>query len=719
MILSGLIAGVAFLVGKKVIKKYHTKLTLTNRLTHLHHKQTKEKHTPSSFPLSEKEHVKKLNFEPLRLKNTRHQQLKELSKASTLEVSDAEKKINRHLTMSLTALGLTSASIFYPSLRLFSLPPLLIVFVPLLQRTYRSIVKEGKIGAPLVETLSISGALGVGAFFTSALGLSIIYFGQKVAIKTEDRATQKLTNIFGEQPRSVWIQKDEIDVEIPFCELKVSDIVVVNAGQTIPVDGTIVNGIAMIDQRVLTGESQPVEKGVGTNVFASTIVLSGRICIQVEKTGKETVAAKIGDILTYTADFKSSVQSRVDKIIDQGAKPTLVFSVLALPLLGTPSALSILYSSFGYNMRVAVPITVLNFLNITSENGILVKDGRSLELLSEIDTVVFDKTGTLTEEVPTVGTIYTCQQYTQNQLLTFTAAVEHKQSHPIAQAILNEAHQRELFLPPIYDAEYEMGYGIKVRIEEQSLAESSTLIRVGSGRFMMMEGISIPADIKKIQEICHTEGHTLIYVAINDHLGGAIELVPTIRPEAKQIISEFRKRKIDMVIISGDHQKPTQKLAQSLGINHYFAEVLPQNKAILIEQLQQEGKSVCFIGDGINDSIALKKANVSISMRGASTAATDTAAIILMDGTLNKLIQLFDIANDLEHNMNRSTILTILPGVICIGGVFFFHFGLFTAIMLNNFGLAASLSNALLPLMKYQKDKSNKQESGDKRLTAM
>jgi len=158
------------------------------------------------------------------------------------------------------------------------------------------------------------------------------------------------------------------------------------------------------------------------------------------------------------------------------------------------------------------------------------------------------------------------------------------------------------------------------------------VIRVGSGRFMEMCDISIPVTYQKIEETCHAEGYSLIYVAIDNQLAGAIELVPTIRPEAQEITRELRKRHISTYIISGDHEAPTQKLAETLGIDHFFAEVLPQDKANLIEQLQNKGKSVCFIGDGINDSIALKTAHVGISMRGASTIATDTAGIILMDG---------------------------------------------------------------------------------------
>jgi len=264
---------------------------------------------------------------------------------------------------------------------------------------------------------------------------------------------------------------------------------------------------------------------------------------------------------------------------------------------------------------------------MASEQSILIKDGRALELLSQVDTVVFDKTGTLTQEQPHVGKIYTLQDYQENDLLKYAAAAEYKQKHPVAKAIIQAAHERELNLPEIDEAKYEIGYGIKVTISNQ-------LIRVGSVRFMEMEEIAIPKKIRKILSSCHEFGYSLVMVAIDNQLAGAIELHATIRPEAKSIIKGLRQRNMSLYIISGDNEKPTQRLAEELGIDNYFADTLPENKATLIQQLIDAGKVVCFVGDGINDSIALKKAHVSISLKGASTVATDTAQIVLMDASL-------------------------------------------------------------------------------------
>ncbi|RKZ37088.1 MAG: heavy metal translocating P-type ATPase [Gammaproteobacteria bacterium] len=606
----------------------------------------------------------------------------------------ADQEINHYLTVSTTSLVLTTiGALVYSPLTLVSIPLLIYASGYIFNRAYEAVTIEHKISANLIDSILVIGLMTTGYYFATALLYTFYYYSRKLLHKTEDHSRKHLINIFGKQPRSVWIISDGVELEIPFNQLKINDIVVINIGETIPIDGVIHSGVANIDQHILTGESQPIEKGIGKTVFAGTVVLEGQIQIQVEKTGKETTAAQIGKILDKTADFKASMQSYGERIIDKGALPTLVVSAVTLPILGTMSALATLNAGFGYQMRVTAPLSMLNFLTIASKNGILIKDGRSLELLNQVDTVVFDKTGTLTEEQPHVGKIHCCSDIEENELLTYAAAAEYKQTHPIALAILAEVKQRKLNVASVTQAKYEVGYGIKVSVDEN-------VIRVGSVRFMEMEGIPIPPEISILQEEGMEQGHSLVFIALNDQLAGAIELYPTIRPEAKQIIAQLKQRGLSMYIISGDHEQPTRKLAQKLGIENYFAETLPEGKANLIAQLQQEGKVVCFVGDGINDSIALKKSQVSISLRGASTIATDTASIILMDSHLNQLDQLFAIAQEFKINMKNNLNLSIIPGFMCLGGVFFLHFGIVTTILLYDTSLLVGVWNAMSPSLK-------------------
>ena len=338
----------------------------------------------------------------------------------------------------------------------------------------------------------------------------------------------------------------------------------------------------------------------------------------VEKTGAETAASQIRDVLANTTDFRNAIQVRWRDVADKSVLPTLGLAGLGLFFLGPVSALAVVNSNYVAVMKVASPLAMLNFLQRASLAGILIKDGRALEAVSRVDTVVFDKTGTLTETRPQVGEIFTWGSVGADELLIYAAAVEARQSHPIAAAIVLAAKQRNLAILDLESARYEMGYGIQAR-------SNGRLIRVGSARYMAMEGIPLPPEFETRRVELQEQGASVVFVAFNGEMAGAIELRPTLRPEAKQVIEELKVRGLTVYIISGDHVAPTRALAAELGVDHFLAEVLPQDKSAKVELLQKEGRRVCFVGDGINDAIALKTASVSVSLRGVlSTLATST-----------------------------------------------------------------------------------------------
>jgi Cu2+-exporting ATPase len=616
--------------------------------------------------------------------------------------------INRDLTISTISLGLAIAgALFYPPLGLIAASGLVYLTIPIWKETYNILKKERRLSIVLLDAIVLPGLLLGGFIVAAAISYWLFNFSLKLTQRIKNNSEKNVVKMFGEQPRTVWIQQEGCEQEIPLEKVLAGDIVVVQAGETIPVDGLITEGIASVDQQMLTGEAQPVEKEENDSVFAATIVLSGKIYIQVDKTGNETVSAQISQILEETTELIDSVQLHADEIQESWLLPVLGFSALALPVSGLGGALAILNSALPETLQVASPLSILNYLFIASNNGILIKDGRVLESLQQVDTIVFDKTGTLTQEQPHIGKIHTCEQYTEDMILSYAAAAEAKQTHPIARAILESAQDRQLEVPSIQDAHYEIGYGIKVSLNDWQ-------VRVGSARFMALENIPVPDTIQAIQAECSEQGASLVYVAIDNTLAGVIELRSTIRPEAKHIIEQLQQSGYSIVIISGDHEIPTRQLAESLGIESYFAEVLPQRKARLIRKLQRAGKFVCFVGDGINDAIALKGADVSISLRGASTVAMDTAQVILMDGSLSKLLQVFELAGQLEKNLRRSVFITFLPTFICIGGVFFLQAGIYSGIALYYVSMLTGISNAMWPLIDHkmkQPKKLNSQSS--------
>jgi heavy metal translocating P-type ATPase len=599
-------------------------------------------------------------------------------------------------------LPICSASVPFAAVAQFLAPPLLpaaaalyaYTSVPTFKEARRVLVEEKRIGVDALDAVVMVGCLGTMSIFPGAVCCWCLSFGRFLVRRTRDRSRKMLMNAFGKQPRHVWLDRDGVEVQVLAEDLRKGDIVVVHTGEVVAVDGHVVEGMAVIDQHALTGESAPAEKGVGERVFASTVLLAGKLRVEVETSGSETASARIGQILGDTAGYTMSSQHKGERLADKAVIPTLGVGALGWATLGPLGAVAILNSDLGTGIRMAAPLAMCSSLSLCASKGILVKDGRALELMDSVDTVLFDKTGTLTRERPEVGRVTTVRGWRPDEVIRYAAAAERTFHHPIALAIVHKAEELGLSLPSTDDSQYQVGYGIVVHLEGR-------VVRVGSRRFMEQEGLALPHPIREAQEEAHRDGHTMVMVAVGDHLAGAIELEAAIRPEVRDVIRGLRERGIKhLAIISGDHDAPTRKLAESLGMDRYFAQVLPADKAEYVAKLQAEGRKVCFVGDGINDSIALKKADVSISLRGASSIATDTARVVFLDGGISKLCDLKDIAQDLGRNVNRSWSMILVPNLLNVVGVFALGSGVMVSVVTNNVSALAALANGLLPLRK-------------------
>lgn len=620
-----------------------------------------------------------------------------LDEMGNLAISPQEVVLNRRIAYTgLSLLAIVVGGALYPPSLALTVPISFTMVLPAYEMALQSVQKHRRVTYHVVSALNVTW-IWLGGYYTPAIAATLFFYtAEKLLMVTQDRSQKGLISVFSKQPQALWVLRDGVEVEQPFDAVVPGDVVVLLAGGYIPVDGTIVDGIASIDQQMLTGEAQPIEKTVGDTVYASTLVLGGSIHVRVDKAGNETVAAKIGEVLNKTASYQLELQSRGSKLAHDAALPTLAVSGLALATVGPAGGLAALNSSFGVTVRVSAPITMLNLLNIASENAILLKDGRSLELLADVDTVLFDKTGTLTISQPTVSTIHCVGEYDAERVLALAAAAEHRQTHPIALAILAAAEERGIALVGVDDARYEVGYGIRVELDERT-------ILVGSDRFIERAGISVPPYVMEQRASCYEKGHSLIMVACDGALAGAIELRPTVRPEVEDVLVQLRARGLKLMIISGDQEEPTRRLAEALRFDRYFANVLPEGKADLVTKLQEEGHAVCFVGDGINDSIALKRANVSVSLRGATTVATDSAQVVLMQESLQRLPFLFELSDDMEKSLTTGNTAGMLPGAVNVAGVFFAGWGFYHSLVLNMISMTAAMGIAMYPRYKHRK----------------
>jgi len=388
-----------------------------------------------------------VQYDPRQL--TRNQIVEILETALVNAEHPAQKdKIDLHLPLCTALVPLAATAQFAaPAL----LPATAVLFaytsIPTFKGARAVLVEEKRLGVDVLDAIVVVGCLGTMAIFPGSVLCWCLSFGRVLVKKTQDNSKKLLLNAFGKQPRYVWLYRDGAEVQIALDRLQPLDVIVVNTGEVIPVDGIIVQGMAMIDQHALTGESTPAEKGVGDRVFAATVMVAGKVLVQVEKSGNETASAKISQILNDTAGYKLSSQQRGERLADKAVIPTLAVGAVGMAVMGLGGAVAVLNSDFGTGIRMAAPLAMLSSLALCANKGILVKDGRALELMNEVDTVLFDKTGTLTRERPEVGRIIASHGFAPERILQFAAAAERKFHHPIALAIRHKAQELDIELP--------------------------------------------------------------------------------------------------------------------------------------------------------------------------------------------------------------------------------------------------------------------------------
>jgi Cu2+-exporting ATPase len=598
------------------------------------------------------------------------------------------------LTASTGAVGLALfAGISAPWLLPVSVLVTLGLAAPIFSEAYTAIVKERRIKVDLLDTAVISLCLVFGQLGAAAFMVWILDMADLLLEQTTRKSREYVTEVFGKEARYAWLLVEGREIQVPVRSLSKGDRIVVGTGDQVPVDGVVVSGEAVVDQQSLTGEAAPQEKVSGDDVFAMTVVVSGQIFVEVKETGENTLAAKIVQIVNDAANYKVGVQSMGEKVADRMVLPTLGLGALSYLLNGSRALLATVNADYGTGIRVAAPIALLAALGNAARNGILIKDSSVLELLPKVDVVLFDKTGTLTYDVPVVSRIVSAREDVETDtILSYTAAAEQKFTHPIAAAILKAAAKLDRDLPPLQESHYHVGFGIDVTFEDLR-------VRVGSSRYMQREGLEIPDVIEEALADSRAQGHSTILTAFDQEVVGLIEMQSTPRDEAIQVIQMLKAKGIsEIMLISGDHEAPTQELARKLEIPSFAASVLPHEKAAHVKRFQDEGKTVMMVGDGINDSAALSLADVSISIKGASTIAVDVADVIFMDGSLQRFDYLYTISDILANNVRRSFLMIAIPNTLCIAGAMAGFFGLSVSLVLNNgFNLLAAM-NGMLPL---------------------
>lgn len=508
---------------------------------------------------------------------------------------------------------------------------------------------KGKLSYQLLDSLALGITIQRNMLLSANIMNLFIGLGDYLEDKLNQKARASIEDLLNVDGETAYIEKEGTKVEVPIEEISIGDIVVVYAGGRIPVDGIVHEGKAVVNESVLTGEDKPVLKDVGAKVYAGTNVVDGKIYIKVEQKGADTIISKIAYMVESYMDQKPAIYDRFNKLADATVLPILSIGLanqlITRNLAKTSSILTIDYNT---NLRVSIPIAVASSISKASNHGVLIKGGRSLEALSNINCIVMDKTGTITKGEPVITDIIPLEEnLSQEELLKIAASLEQRLKHPIADAIVNLARQKNLELYEREDSDYDIGLGISAKLENEEY-------KLGSSRYMANHKISIPKHVKDLVKEKHDEGKTVLYLAKGKKILGLIAFKDTIREEAKEVIQKLTNMNIKIVMLTGDNEEVAQAIAKEVSIKEFRARVSPEEKAKYVEQLKKEGYKVAMVGDGVNDSVALSAADIGIAMGDGSQVAIDVADVVLVKEDLNLIYKAIKLSKDTMKVVNNN-----------------------------------------------------------------
>ncbi|QDT47166.1 putative copper-importing P-type ATPase A [Symmachiella dynata] len=573
---------------------------------------------------------------------------------------------------------------------------------------------DGRIGADLALTIACLAAIILGEPQVAALVVFIAICGESIEGYTNGKARQAVLSIFNLRPKTAHVIRDGDEVDVDLDDVAVGELVVVRPGERIPVDGSVLAGTSAVDQSSLTGESLPIDKVPGDEVFAGTLNQFGALSVEVEKTGEETTFGQVLRMVAEAMERKAPIERTADRLaryflpfVLTAAAATLVGWRIAAGdwRAGLMPALGVLVVACPCPLILATPSAVMAALAWLARNGVVTKGSIALERLAKVDCIAFDKTGTLTRGEPALGGIVTWGGLDETELLRIAAAAEKRSEHVLARLIVREAEGRMCVVPDIEEFEAHPGCGVTGAIRGSSLGpdytQESHRVVVGNRRLLESMGIVLPEDFEQRLDEVENLGPTQLLVTIDGQLVGAIGVRDTLRPEARKVLAELRAEGIEsFALLTGDRAEPAQMVADALeGIDEIGSELLPTDKARWIEAQTKAGKKVAMIGDGINDAPALASATVGLALGGVgSDVAAEAGDLVLMGDPLTPLPGLLRLSRQLVRVISQSIYLFAfgmngLGVILCawgilspVGGAIFHEFASL-AVMLNSMRL--------------------------------
>jgi len=524
---------------------------------------------------------------------------------------------------------------------------------------------KGKIEVPVLDATAIAVSVLRNDTDTAGSIMFLLGFGELLEEWTHKKSIDNLARSLSLHVTKAWKKVDGTEVLVSVDEIETGEQVVVHMGNVIPFDGVVAEGEALVNQASLTGEATAVRKAEGASVYAGTVMEEGTLTITVSKVGSDSKFEKIVKMIEESEKMKSNVEGKAAHLADKLVPYSLGATALTYLLTrNAAKALSILMVDFSCALKLAMPISVLSAIREAGSHHITIKGGKFLEAMAEADTIVFDKTGTLTKACPTVASVVSFCDKTSDELLRIAACLEEHFPHSMAKAVVDAATQKNLLHEEMHTKpDYVVAHGIASTIGEKRVV-------IGSYHFVFEdEKCMIPEEKKELFENLPLQ-YSHLYLAIDGKLAATICIEDPLRTEAKSVIRKLHKEGFtNIVMMTGDSYRTAEAIAKSVGVDHFYAEVLPEDKADFVQQEKAKGHKVVMIGDGINDSPALSAADVGIAISDGAEIAREIADITVSADDLNEIVTLRMLSGALMKRIHKNyrQIVTFNAGLIALG----------------------------------------------------
>jgi heavy metal translocating P-type ATPase len=540
----------------------------------------------------------------------------------------------------------------FPRLSVIGLVVTVVGGWPIFREALENLV-ERRMTMELSMTIALVAALGIAEFFTALVITLFVLVAEILEGMTVDRGRRAIEELLEFLPRTAAVRRDNQVVELPLDAVRMGDLVLVNPGASLPVDGTVVAGHSFVDQATITGESMPVEKTAGSSVFAGTINQAGALEVRAERLGRDTSFGKIIEAVERAEHSRAPVQRLADQLSGYLVYFAIGAAIVTFVLTRDARAtISVIIVAGACGIAAGTPLAILGAIGRAARQGAIVKGGRYLESLATIDTVALDKTGTLTFGTPEVREIHPVAGVAPRSVIEVAAVAERRSEHPLGKAILDRARAMGIRAIEPDDFDYAPGRGVVARSDGDEFV-------VGNRRLLRERGI----DVTQLPAM-NGDASSEVLVARGGRLLGAIHIADGLRPEAKGAVAELRAMGLRTVLLTGDQRSVAKAVARELGVDEMVAELLPEAKLELVQRMVAQGRKVAMVGDGVNDAPALMAASVGVAMGSGTDVARESANVVLLGNDLAKFVETVRLARRM-----RRIIMQNFAGTLAVDGI--------------------------------------------------